>query len=97
MHLSNGASNRHAHGTSDRRFVTSCAWCDRIRVEGTWLERDLALSRLRRRPQPEPLFTYGICERCLEPLLGHREHAGDPDSEEPRSAKPERPGATVGL
>lgn len=57
------------YGASDRRWVTSCAWCDRIRVRGIWLERDVALARLRQLAQSEPLLTHGICERCLEPLL----------------------------
>lgn len=84
MHRSGREANVLPLMTSDRRFVTSCAWCDRIRVHGTWLERDVALGLRRRLAQPEPLFTHGICERCLGRLLDSG--AGDSESEGPRAA-----------
>lgn len=58
-----------ADGASDEDPVElqrACGWCNRLEVEGTWLEIEDALPRLRllERASP-PAVTHGICDDCL--------------------------------
>lgn len=63
-------SKRSRKGTAtDTRLLTVCAWCERVRVAGRWLEMDDAISRLRTFEWAAPPdLTHGICEDCYERL-----------------------------
>lgn len=56
----------------------SCGWCNRLDVNGEWLEIEEAVTRLRlmERATP-PAVTHGMCEDCLARMLAELdEHAG---------------------
>ncbi len=42
-------------------MTSRCAWCNLIRVRGTWLSE--------RRRACEVVYTHGICDRCTVGLL----------------------------
>ncbi len=47
-----------------------CGWCDRFRVEGEWVEVEVAAKRLRLFQRRElPAISHGICPVCSEMLL----------------------------
>lgn len=54
----------------------ACGWCNRLDVEGTWMEIEDALPRLRllERASP-PAVTHGICEDCLARMTDELEFA----------------------
>ena len=55
------------------RFITVCAWCERVRVGGRWLEMADAIVRLRTFEWAEPPdLTHGICEDCFGRLAEAR-------------------------
>jgi hypothetical protein len=63
------------------RFVTVCAWCERVRVGGCWLEMDRAIAQLRTFEWPEPPgLTHGICDDCFEQLAKARAAEPAPDT-----------------
>jgi hypothetical protein len=48
-------------------LLRMCAWCKKLDVEGTWLEIQDAIGRLRLFDHPAvPAITHGICDRCFE-------------------------------
>lgn len=47
----------------------ACGWCNRLDVEGEWLEIEEALPRLRLLERPSAPLTHGICEECLARVL----------------------------
>ena len=51
----------------DAVWFTMCAWCERIRIRGHWLEQDRARPYL---PADEAgtgmQLTHGICAECLD-------------------------------
>lgn len=55
------------------RMLTACAWCERIRLDGRWVDAARAIAQLRtyewERP---PQFTHGICEACFEEVERRR-------------------------
>jgi hypothetical protein len=55
-------------------LVRSCAWCNRINVGTTaseWVEVEDAVERLRLfERELAPQLTHGICETCLEGMMG---------------------------
>lgn len=54
----------------------ACGWCNRLDVDGTWMEIEDALPRLRllERASP-PTVTHGICEDCLARMTDELEFA----------------------
>lgn len=46
-----------------------CGWCNRLDVEGEWLEIEEALPRLRLLERPSAQLTHGICEECMTRIL----------------------------
>lgn len=56
----------------------SCGWCNKLEVDGEWLEIEDAVARLglMERVTP-PMVTHGMCEDCLARMLAELdEHAG---------------------
>ncbi|MDZ7752473.1 MAG: hypothetical protein U5S82_12550 [Gammaproteobacteria bacterium] len=56
-----------AHGSD---LLKMCSWCKRLMVEGTWMEVEEAIARLRlfdSRRLPE--VSHGICPQCREGLM----------------------------
>lgn len=50
--------------------IEMCGWCDRFRVDGEWVEVEVAAERLRLFANPElPAISHSICEDCSELLL----------------------------
>lgn len=46
-------------------FVRMCGWCNRVSVDGAWVEVEEAVVRMRLFERPEvPPLTHGICEGC---------------------------------
>jgi hypothetical protein len=59
------------------RLLRACAWCERIHVDGCWLEAAAAIRQLRAYEWAEPpTFTHGACEWCLAGMLGERRSNG---------------------
>ena len=59
--------------TRAERLLTTCAWCERVRVGERWLSADAAIRELRTFEWPEPpLFTHGMCEHCFDFLTAGR-------------------------
>jgi hypothetical protein len=51
-------------------IVEMCGWCDRFKVEGEWVEVEVAAKRLALFNRPElPALSHGICPDCNEMLL----------------------------
>lgn len=47
-------------------FIRSCGWCKRVDVEGSWVEIEVAVDRMKlfMGPRP-PQISHGICDSCL--------------------------------
>jgi len=53
-------------GAEQEELIRMCGWCNRVDVEGEWLEVEEALPRLPLLEYPAlPMLTHGICETCL--------------------------------
>jgi hypothetical protein len=46
-----------------------CAWCERVRVGGSWLEGERALALIE--PAHESQLTHGICPGCFDRVMRH--------------------------
>lgn len=46
-------------------WFTMCAWCERIRVRGRWIENERARKLIDRSSGPEQRLTHGICPSCF--------------------------------
>jgi hypothetical protein len=47
-------------------LLTACAWCERVKLDGAWVDAGEAISSLRTYTLPDPpSFTHGICPDCL--------------------------------
>lgn len=54
----------------DTELQRSCGWCNRLEVEGEWLEIEEALPKLGVMEQRSPAtLTHGMCDDCLERML----------------------------
>lgn len=54
----------------DEKTLTMCGWCDRFRVEGEWVEAEVAAERLGLFGASRlPTLSHGICGECSERLL----------------------------
>lgn len=61
-----------ADGTSDEpeRLQRACGWCNRLEVDGEWMEVEDAMQRLRLLEHAAPpTVTHGMCEDCLARML----------------------------
>ncbi|HRN53682.1 MAG TPA: PAS domain-containing protein [Gemmatimonadaceae bacterium] len=59
-----------ADDSEDTVLQRSCGWCNRLEVEGTWLEIEEAIPRLGVMEQRQPAtLTHGMCDDCLERML----------------------------
>lgn len=57
----------------EERLLTACAWCERVKVEDSWLSASDAIRTLRTFEWPEPpLFTHGMCDHCFAFLTAGR-------------------------
>lgn len=48
-------------GMVGSELVRVCAWCDRVELDGRWVEPKTAIAT--------DLATHGICPRCFRALL----------------------------
>ena len=55
--------NTSRDGPQDAVWFTGCAWCNRIRVQGRWLDGPAALAAIGHR---DPVLTHGICPTCFD-------------------------------
>jgi hypothetical protein len=46
-------------------WLTVCAWCERMKVHGRWVEPERALELMTLPRDREPSLTHGICPSCL--------------------------------
>lgn len=46
-------------------WLTVCAWCDRVKVHGRWVEGERALELMKVPAGSEPSLTHGICPSCF--------------------------------
>jgi hypothetical protein len=53
-------------------WLTVCAWCDRIKVHGRWVEGERALELMKVPPGGEPSLTLGICPSCFSAEMSRR-------------------------
>jgi hypothetical protein len=50
--------------------IEMCGWCDRFRIDGEWVEIEVAAERLSLFARTElPAISHGICDDCSELLL----------------------------
>lgn len=55
-----------AEVTEPAEFQRACGWCNRLDVNGVWLEMEEALPLLLLHETPTaPTLTHGMCEACL--------------------------------
>lgn len=66
---------RQAVSLLDRRFprtgdlVTVCSWCEKVRVEGRWVDVEDAIAALGLFQQTElPALTHGMCQACNDTM-----------------------------
>lgn len=53
-----------------------CGWCNRLDVNGTWMEIEEALPRLQLLERPSaPTLTHGMCEDCVARMMTDLEMA----------------------
>lgn len=61
---------RLADDAEDTALQRSCGWCNRLEVEGEWLEIEDALPKLRFMELERPAtLTHGMCDECLARML----------------------------
>lgn len=59
-----------ADDAEDTALQRSCGWCNRLEVEGEWLEIEDALPKLRFMEHERPAtLTHGMCDECLARML----------------------------
>jgi hypothetical protein len=51
-------------------LLTLCSWCNRVKVDGEWLELEEAAARLGLFQVPVlPTLTHGICKACIDSVF----------------------------
>lgn len=64
-----------ADGAGDEELQRACGWCNRLEVEGAWLEIEEALPKLGVMEQRSPAtLTHGMCPDCLARMLAELTH-----------------------
>jgi hypothetical protein len=58
-------------------WFTVCAWCERVRFGGSWMEAGRALALIE--PAHEPQLTHGICPGCFDAVMRHASRDRDRD------------------
>ena len=60
------------------RMLTTCAWCERVRLGDDWVSPHVAIRELRTFDWAEPpLFTHEMCPHCVDFLsAGHATRNG---------------------
>lgn len=54
----------------DEETLEMCGWCDRFRVEGEWVEVEVAAERLELfRRERMPTISHSLCDECDARLL----------------------------
>jgi hypothetical protein len=61
-----GDESEHTGDTSGTAVIVRCAWCERIKVDGEWV--DTAEVQAMRKPPAERPHSHGICPDCLAQL-----------------------------
>jgi NMD protein affecting ribosome stability and mRNA decay len=66
-------ADAHAEASPGAVWLTVCAWCNSVRVQGRWIDAITALQLIGPSGSYEPQFTHGICPECFDeatPLAG---------------------------
>ena len=54
-------------------WLTLCAWCDRTRVRGRWIDAAQALEVIDAAGTHQPRLTHGICPTCFDEVNAQAE------------------------